>query len=141
MWNELPSGISLTYVHTTDQNDGIPALTFIYDAEGPETPDAPTCQFITGVRLTLVPLEDRKATRQELRFQLFGHQPEGHPEVPFWEYAYETSRRAAKEFYQTIEDYQQFLWIVSTPSIEFRAIVDHRTHAIDERQTHPRSLH
>ena len=87
-------------------------------------------------------IEDGDRTgRSRIRFKAIEHFCEhcGHPNI--WEVTYESGAKAIDAFSDYLELHQHFVWILSTPVFEARAVVDRSTGMITHKQLTYRNIH
>lgn len=132
MLNKAPDMCSITLLRGIDghPNSGGPAFTTSFKTErhGVVPEDFTECD---GAR---VRFEDSpRPGRAIIRFTAVGHFCEEEPRPNLWEITYEATEQAVNAFKVCVEEDVYFIWFISTPEFEGRAVVNQNTGTISDK--------
>lgn len=140
MIKTLPDLCSITLLRNIDNHpeSGGPAFTtsFKTSEHGIKPEDFANC---AGAKIGFEP--GPMPGRAVVRFTAIGHYCESCPSPELWEITYEAAERAVKAFKECIEDTPHFIWYLSTPDFEGRAVINRHTGTISDRYLIYRDIH
>jgi hypothetical protein len=127
-----PSACTLTLVNTEGKPKVMtPAFTACYT-------DDDAMDQLEGADVVRLEIHPLTKARSEVRL-ITVSDSDKHPKVVTTPYS--LTAGGADSFYDHVTECQQFLWIVSTPSYEGRALIDASTNTILTKQIVERTLH